>query len=68
MNRNEFLRRARRYARRNGMDYHFDQERGKGSHGTLYLGNFLTRVQHGEIPHRTLLAMLRQLGINRRDF
>ena len=27
MNRNEFLRRARRYARRNGLDYHFDQER-----------------------------------------
>ena len=68
MNRNEFLRRARRYARSNGLEYRFDQERGKGSHGTLYLGPFLTRVQHGEIPPRTLRAMLRQLGIHRRDF
>ena len=68
MNDREFLRRARRYARQNGLEFYFDPARGKGSHGTVYMGDCITRVQHGEIPRRTLFVMLRQLGINIREF
>lgn len=68
MNGQEFVRRARRYARRHGLDYYFDPAHGKGSHGTLYLGEHQTTVQHGEIPRRTFFAMLRQLRIEAKEF
>ena len=68
MNGREFVRRARRYARRNGLEWRFDPARGKGSHGRFYLGNRDTTVQHGEISRPMLFAMLRQLGINNREF
>ncbi len=68
MNRREFVQRARRYARHNGLEFDFDPVRGKGSHGTVYVGDRQTTVQHGEIQPRTLHGMLRDLGINRRDF
>ena len=68
MNGREFVRRARRYAKRHGLDYHFDPTQGKGSHGAFRLGERHTTVQHGEIPRRTLLAMLRQLGIEAKEF
>ena len=68
MNGEQFVRRARRYARRNELEYYFDRRHGKGNHGTLYIGGRRTRVQRGEIPLPTLLAMLRQLGIDRREF
>ncbi len=68
MNRNEFLRRARRYARNNELDYYFDPERGKGSHGRLYLGDLDTFVPDGEIRPGTLFSMLKDLGINPRRF
>ena len=63
----EFTRRARRYARRHGLSFRFDPSRGKGSHGTVYLGNHQTRVQYGEIASGTFYAMLRQLGIPREE-
>ncbi len=68
MNGREFVRRARRYAGRNGLEWRFDPAQGKGSHGTFYLGNRRTGVQHGEIAQGTFYAMLRQLGINAREF
>lgn len=68
MNGREFVRRARRYARANGLEFYFDPARGKGSHGRFYMGDRQTIVQHGEIPRPTLLGMLRQLGINAREF
>ena len=68
MNGREFIRRARGYARRNRLEFDFDPSHGKGSHGTLTIGNRITRVQHGEIPRRTFFAMLRQLGIDNREF
>ena len=68
MNRNEFLRQALRYARRNGLEYYYYPDRGKGSHGRLYIGERFTTVQNGEITRPMLATMLRQLGINRRDF
>jgi len=68
MNGREFIRRARRYARRSGLEFEFDPSRGKGSHGTLRIGERITRVQHGEIPRRTFFVMLRQLEIDSREF
>lgn len=64
----EFLRRARRYARRNRQEFRFDKGAGKGSHGKLYIGGGRTVVKHGEISKGMLRSMLRQLGIEHEDF
>lgn len=68
MNGAEFQRRARRYARRNGLEWQYEPSKGKGSHGTFYLGDRQTTVQHGEIKIDTLMGMFRDLGIERRRF
>ncbi len=68
MNGREFVRRARRYARKTGKEIRFDQRRGKGSHGTLYLGNRHTMVKHGEISKGVLATMLKHLGIDKKEF
>ena len=68
MNGREFIRRARRYARQHRLEFDFDPARGKGSHGTVYVGDRSTQVQHGEIATGTLMSMFRELGIDRRDF
>ena len=64
----EFLRRARRYARRHRLEFEFDPTRGKGSHGKVYLGERTTIIPQGEIAPGTLSSILRDLGINRREF
>ena len=64
----EFVRRARRYARKNGLAFDVNPARGKGSHQMVYVGEFRTFVQHGEIPSGTLASMLKELNINRREF
>ena len=68
MNGTEFVRRARRYARKNRLYFNFDPTAGKGSHGKITVANRQTIVQHGEIAPATLASMFRQLGINRREF
>lgn len=68
MNGREFIRRARRYARRNGLEFEFDPSRGKGSHGELHMGGRTAFVPHGEIATGTLMSIFRQLGIDRRGF
>ena len=68
MNGREFVRRARRYARRHGLEFYFDPAKGKGSHGTVYVGDREAQVQHGEIATGTLMSMFRDLGIDKRDF
>ncbi len=47
----------------------FNEERGKGSHGTLYFGDRFAVLndRRAEIAPGLLHAMLRQLGLNRRD-
>ena len=60
--------RARRYARENALEFSYDPRRGKGSHGTVYIGEFRTTVQQGEIPRGTLSAMLRDLNVDREEF
>ena len=68
VNGREFVRRSRRYARENGLEFAYDPRRGKGSHGTVYVGEFRTTVQHGEITRGTLAAMLRDLNIDGEEF
>ena len=67
MNGREFVRRARRYARKNRLVFDFNLSRGKGSHGKLTIGSRSATVQHGEIAPGTFAAMLKQLNINRED-
>lgn len=62
------MRRARRYARKNQLYFSFDPAKGKGSHGTVFMGNHSATVQHGEIAPNTLASMFRRLGINRQEF
>ena len=68
MNRREFIQRARRYARRNGLEFYFNPAKGKGSHGKVYLGDRVTTLPHGEIGIGLLASMMRDLNINRREF
>ena len=68
MNGSEFRRHIRRLARRRGISYRFVRQRGKGSHGTLYYGDRKTTVKSGEIGEGLLRAMLKQLGLTKRDF
>ena len=68
MNGREFVRRARRYATRRGIGIAFDPDRGKGSHGLLRVGDRSTIVKHSEIGPGLLASMLKDLGIDRKDF
>ena len=68
MNGREFTRRARRYARRTGQSFSIETRRGKGSHVTVYIGERLTVVKYGEIQLPMLFSMLRELGIDRKEF
>ena len=68
VNGREFVRRARRYARRHGLSFSYDPALGKGSHGELRVGGRKTFVQYGEIRPNTLAAMCRHLQINPREF
>jgi hypothetical protein len=64
----DFIKRAKQYAKTNGVDFHFDPGRGKGSHGMLYIGGRRAPVKHSEIGHGLLNAMLKQLNIKKEDF
>lgn len=68
MNDREFLRRARRYARRKRLVVEYRPDQGKGSHAKLYLGPNWTTIPQGEIAPGTLRSMLRDLQIERTEF
>lgn len=60
----EFVRRAKRYARKFGLPFRFDPSVGKGSHGRVHIGGRFTTV-----PRKGLLAaMLKDLGMDREAF
>ena len=69
VNGNEFLRRLARIGRTRGGDVRIDEERGKGSHTTVYFGDRFTVIKdrRKEIGRGLLHAMLRQLGLSERD-
>ena len=68
MNDREFLRRARRYARRKQLSYEVDVERGKGSHWQFLLGPHKATIPSGEIRNGTLIGILKKLRIKREEF
>jgi len=65
----EFLRKIVRLGRARGVAVRFDQCHGKGSHGTLHYGSRKATLKdlRKEIGTGLLGAMLRQLGLSRRD-
>ena len=58
MNGREFIRRARRYARKTGQTFSIDSRRGRGSHEIVYVGNRRTVVKYSEIRPGLLASML----------
>lgn len=66
---NEFIKRIRKYGKQHGIHVKWMDERGKGSHGTLYLGHHYTVVCNpkDELKTGTLNAMLKQLGLKKED-
>jgi mRNA interferase HicA len=65
----ELLRRIKRIAKERGLRYEFDQAHGKGSHGTVYLGERRTTLPYSkrELKPGTLSGVLRQLGLAKED-
>lgn len=68
MNDREFVRRVRRYARKTGQEFLLNPRLGKGSHMGIYVGTRVTILPHGEIRPGTFFAMLRDLGIDWKEF
>lgn len=70
MNGSEFIKRIKRYGKASGLSVRFEAKRGKGSHGTIYLGRRFTIVKDRkkEIGSGLLSGMLGDLGINPKDF
>lgn len=64
----ELLRRLRAYAKRHDLDFEFDASHGKGSHGRITIGGRFTTVKHGEFGPGMLGKVLKDLGINKKDF
>ena len=64
----EIVRRARRYARRNKLDFSFYPIKGKGSHSEVRIEGRRTIVKKGELSRGLLAAMLKQLEIDPREF
>ena len=68
MNDREFVRRARACARKTGQEFLLDPRVGKGSHVGIYVGTRFTILPHGEIRPGTFYGLLRDLGIDRKEF
>ncbi|MDE0107923.1 MAG: hypothetical protein OXN96_08935 [Bryobacterales bacterium] len=64
----EFTRRAKRYAKRAGLDFRFLARKGKGSHSKVFVGGRDTIVKRTEIGKGLLDSMLKDLGIPKEDF
>lgn len=63
----EFVRRAKRYARKVGLDFRFVARESKGSHGRLY-GSRMTMVKRTELSKALLHSMLEEPEIEKGDF
>ena len=68
MNRVEFLKRSKAYAKKNKLSYSFDPRHGKGSHGRVTVGEKFTSVKKGEFGPGLYRKMLRDLGIDKEEF
>jgi mRNA interferase HicA len=66
----EFLRKVTELGKTKGLNVTFVPHRGKGSHGTFHYGDRFTVVRNpkDELKKGTLHAMLKQLGIDPKEF
>ena len=66
----DFVERVVEIGRERGVPVRTDTKRGKGSHITVYYGTRKTVVKdrRKEMPAGLLSAMIRQPGLDRRDF
>jgi mRNA interferase HicA len=66
----EFVRRARRYSRQTGLEFEYDPRTGKGSHGRIFVGDYLTAIKsrNKNIGPGLLRKMLKDLHIDPKDF
>ena len=69
VNGNELYRKLRKYAKGHGLSIEWHHRRGKGSHGTLLLGNRMAVIPalKTELKKGTLKAILDQLGLRLED-
>ncbi len=68
MNRKEFLKKVKAYAKANDLEYVLDKGKGKGGHWMVYVGkDGLTTVKDGEFGPGLLASMCKDLGIKKRD-
>jgi len=65
MNGNEFIKKVKRLGKDNDIEVRLEQQRGKGSHATLYYGDKYTIIKDRkkEIGKGLYKAMMKQLGI-----
>ncbi|HUI25487.1 MAG TPA: type II toxin-antitoxin system HicA family toxin [Candidatus Kryptonia bacterium] len=65
----EFIRKVQKVGRQRGLPVRLVASRGKGSHGTLYLGTAFTTIKDRkkEIGPGLLRVMLKDLGLADRD-
>lgn len=63
---NEFLKKLKKVAKKRGFQCKFENERGKGSHGTVYFGDkrAILKDRKKELGPGLLSAMCAQLGIS----
>jgi len=62
MTRTQFIRRLRRIARKNGLEFELDTSRGAGSHYIVRVGDKRTTVQSDLNPRR-IERIMKQLGL-----
>ncbi|WP_306118453.1 MULTISPECIES: type II toxin-antitoxin system HicA family toxin [unclassified Roseitalea] len=62
MTRTQFIRRLRRIARKNGLEFELDNSRGAGSHYIVRVGDKRTTVQSDLNPRR-IERIMKQLGL-----
>ncbi|MBI3441184.1 MAG: hypothetical protein HY052_05200 [Proteobacteria bacterium] len=66
MRTDEFVSKARKYAKKNNLFFSLDVGHGKGSHGRIYVGDQFTAIvgQNKTINKGLFHAMCKQLGID----
>lgn len=67
MNGNELFKLLRKLGKKRGVDVYIKKRHGKGSHATLYFGNYRTTMKDRkkEIGKGLLNSMLSDLGIDK---
>ncbi|MFO1073419.1 MAG: hypothetical protein U1E17_12260 [Geminicoccaceae bacterium] len=70
MTRDELIRRLRRLARKRGLEFEVDRERGKGSHWMVRFGSAhqpVPQAHGGDLARGTVDSILHGLNLTRRD-